>query len=85
MCSTANTANGSKMVRRRVRDAAGVSQVQQVRKPNVVDDYNNNMAGVDKSDQKIGTYNVLIKSIRYVVLHSWIIKTLFGHVLFNVF
>jgi hypothetical protein len=35
------------MVRRWARDAAGVvSQVQQVRKPNVVDDYNNNMAGV---------------------------------------
>ena len=37
-----------------------------------VDDYNKYMIGVDKSDQQIATYNVLIKSIRW-----W--KCLFFH------
>ena len=64
MCSTAHSANGSRLVHRRFK-VRGVNQQQQVRKPDVIYYYNQNMAGVDKSDQKIATYNVLIKSVRY--------------------
>lgn len=43
-----------------------------MRKPKLVDDYNSGMLGVDKSDQMIASYNVLIKCVRW-----W--KTLFFH------
>ena len=45
-----------------------------VRRPLVVDEYNIYMRGVDKGDQLINLYNVLIKSLRW-----W--KTLFFHMI----
>ena len=49
-------------------------QRKQVRRPNVVNDYNVFMGGVDKSDQLIGSYCCLIKSRRW-----W--KALFFHII----
>lgn len=43
-----------------------------VPKPLLIHDYNAGMLGVDKSDQMIGYYNVLMRSVRW-----W--KTLFFH------
>ena len=70
---TADTAGGFTWVRRRVKEQGTWCQ-KFVRKPTVVDNYNRYMAGVDRSDQLIAQYNVLIISMRW-----W--KTLFFHLI----
>ena len=44
---------------------SGQCRALQVRQPNVVKDYNQNMNGVDKSDHLIGKYNSLRKTHRW--------------------
>lgn len=70
--STAHTGEGCRWVRRRIKGQGGQWQEKEVRKPEVVHQYNIHMGGVDKSDQLIAPYNVLMKSMRW-----W--KTLFFH------
>ena len=74
MISTAHTGEGSQWVRRRVKGQAGQWEQKVVQKPEVVHQYNIHMGGVDKSDQLIAPYNVLMKSMRW-----W--KTLFFHMI----
>ncbi|XP_041374243.1 piggyBac transposable element-derived protein 4-like [Gigantopelta aegis] len=56
------------------------------RKPNTVRDYNNGMAGVDKSDQMLSYYSALRKTIRWykkIVLHILEVFLLNSHILYN--
>lgn len=71
MISTIHTANKKVVAKRRVRSGNTWTQVS-VPKPFLIDEYNTGMLGVDKSDQMIGYYNVLMRSVRW-----W--KTLFFH------
>ena len=50
----------------------GRHEVLQIKQPFAIHDYNQYMGGVDRSDQLIGTYNILRKTNKY-----W--KTLFFH------
>lgn len=70
--STAHGATGQEQqARRRVKEQGEWRQVE-VRKPGVIHEYNTYMSGVDKSDQLLAHYNVLLKCVRW-----W--KTLFFH------
>ncbi|XP_072143441.1 piggyBac transposable element-derived protein 4-like [Dermacentor andersoni] len=71
MMSTAHTANKFVLAKRR-RKVNNKWEEVSVKKPMLIDKYNVGMLGVDKSDQLIGTYNVLMKCVRW-----W--KTLFFH------
>lgn len=71
MISTAHTANKFVLTKRRKKVGNKWTEIP-VRKPELIDEYNVGMLGVDKSDQLIGSYNVLMKSVRW-----W--KTLFFH------
>ena len=73
MCTTMHEANTFQLVRRTSKDRKGVYQAMEVKQPQAVFDYNQFMGGVDKSDQIIGTYNVLMKCVRW-----W--KTIFFHI-----
>ncbi|XP_041369938.1 piggyBac transposable element-derived protein 4-like [Gigantopelta aegis] len=56
------------------------------RKPNTVQDYNNGMDGVDRSDQMLSYYSVLRKTIRWykkIVLHILQVFLLNAHILYN--
>uniref|UniRef100_A0A6M2CPZ1 Putative tick transposon n=1 Tax=Rhipicephalus microplus TaxID=6941 RepID=A0A6M2CPZ1_RHIMP len=69
--STIHTANKKVVAKRRVRSGNTWTEVS-VPKPLLIDEYNSGLLGVDKSDQIIGYYNVLMRSVRW-----W--KTLFFH------
>nr|XP_037274775.1 piggyBac transposable element-derived protein 4-like [Rhipicephalus microplus] len=71
MMSTIHTANNHVIAKRRVKKDGKWQEIS-VQKPKLVDEYNAGMLGVDKSDQMIASYNVLIKCVRW-----W--KTLFFH------
>ncbi|XP_049517028.1 piggyBac transposable element-derived protein 4-like [Dermacentor silvarum] len=71
MMSTAHTANKHVSATRKER-RGGVWSMTQIEKPLLIDEYNSGMLGVDKSDQLIASYNVLMKCVRW-----W--KTLFFH------
>lgn len=71
LMSTAHTANKRTLAIRKVKSGNTWTQVT-IQRPQLVGDYNAGMLGVDKSDQLIGSYNILIKSVRW-----W--KTLFFH------
>ncbi|KAH8038475.1 hypothetical protein HPB51_001648 [Rhipicephalus microplus] len=71
MISTIHTANKKVVAKRRVQSGNTWTEVS-VPKPLLIDEYNTGMLGVDKSDQMIGYYNVLMRSVRW-----W--KTLFFH------
>ncbi|KAK7504138.1 hypothetical protein BaRGS_00004442 [Batillaria attramentaria] len=74
LISTVHTkANLSGFVKRRTK-VQGRYRPIHVRQPKVVDDYNINMSGVDRSDQPINKYETLRKTNRW-----W--KTLFFHFL----
>ncbi|KAH8021399.1 hypothetical protein HPB51_015579 [Rhipicephalus microplus] len=69
MMSTAHTAN-SHVTATRKRKVAGQWKKVPIRKPRLIEEYNAGMLGVDRSDQLIASYNVLMKCVRW-----W--KTLF--------
>ena len=69
--STMHDANRSTTVNRRTKQNNQFSNIS-VQQPDVIKDYNNDMAGVDKSDQLINKYNMLRKTNKW-----W--KTLFFH------
>lgn len=71
MMSTIHTANMTVTAKRREKRGNTWAQIS-VPKPLLIHDYNAGMLGVDKSDQMIGYYNVLMRSVRW-----W--KTLFFH------
>ncbi|KAL1473211.1 hypothetical protein MTO96_038839 [Rhipicephalus appendiculatus] len=71
MTSTAHTANKSVTATRKER-RGGVWNVFPIEKPLLIDGHNSGMQGVDRSDQLIASYNVLMKCVRW-----W--KTLFLH------
>ncbi|XP_070385975.1 piggyBac transposable element-derived protein 4-like [Dermacentor albipictus] len=71
MVSTAHTANSHVLAKRREKKDGKWQQIS-IKKPQLIDEYNAGMLGVDKSDQLIATYNVLRKCVRW-----W--KTLFFH------
>ncbi|XP_072143614.1 piggyBac transposable element-derived protein 4-like [Dermacentor andersoni] len=71
LMSTIHTANEHVPAKRRTKVGNKWSE-RTIRKPLLVHEYNAGMLGVDKSDQIIGTYNVLRKCVRW-----W--KTLFFH------
>ncbi|XP_070388820.1 piggyBac transposable element-derived protein 4-like [Dermacentor albipictus] len=71
MMSTMHTANETVTAKRRQRSGSTWTQIS-VPKPLLIHEYNSGMIGVDKSDQMIGYYNVLMRSVRW-----W--KTLFFH------
>ncbi|KAL1484872.1 hypothetical protein MTO96_049932 [Rhipicephalus appendiculatus] len=71
MMSTIHTANNHVLAKQSEKKNGKWQEIS-VRKPKLVDDYNSGMLGVDKSDQMIASYNVLIKCVRW-----W--KTLFFH------
>ncbi|XP_070395202.1 piggyBac transposable element-derived protein 4-like [Dermacentor albipictus] len=71
MMSTVHTANDTVTAKRRERRQNSWTQIS-ITKPLLIHDYNAGMLGVDKSDQMIGYYNVLMRSVRW-----W--KTLFFH------
>ena len=66
------TVNGVGHVKRRHKNNEGRYERLNVKQPAVVKDYNDNMAGVDRSDQLIGKYSTLRKTNKW-----W--KTLFYH------
>jgi hypothetical protein len=66
MCSTIHSANDFDTVTRRIKDKEGNWVQRLCKKPKIVDDYNQNMKGVDHSDQIIAPYNVLLKCRRYM-------------------
>ena len=66
MASTEHSANGYVYCQRRVKGPDGGWREIQVRKPLVVDDYNQRMNGVDKSDQLLQPYCCLRKVVRYM-------------------
>lgn len=71
MMSTAHTANKFVLSKRRKKVGNSWTEIS-VKKPMLIHEYNKGMLGVDKSDQLIGSYDVLMKSVRW-----W--KTLFFH------
>ncbi|XP_072140441.1 piggyBac transposable element-derived protein 4-like [Dermacentor andersoni] len=71
MMSTAHTANRHVTATRKER-RGGVWTIIPIEKPVLIEDYNSGMLGVDKSDQLIASFNVLMKCVRW-----W--KTLFFH------
>lgn len=71
MMSTAHTANNHVSAMRKVKRGDRWTRIP-IRKPLIIEDYNKGMLGVDKSDQLIASYNVLMKCVRW-----W--KTLFFH------
>lgn len=71
MMSTVHTANDKVTAKRREKRGNSWTEIS-VAKPLLIHDYNAGMLGVDKSDQMIGYYNVLMRSVRW-----W--KTLFFH------
>lgn len=71
LMSTMHTANQHVPAKRRERRGSQWA-LKVIKKPLLVHEYNAGMLGVDKSDQIIGTYNVLRKCVRW-----W--KTLFFH------
>lgn len=71
MMSTIHTANMTVTAKRREKRGNTWAQIS-VPKPLLIHEYNAGMLGVDKSDQMIGYYNVLMRSVRW-----W--KTLFFH------
>ncbi|KAH8026348.1 hypothetical protein HPB51_020332 [Rhipicephalus microplus] len=71
MMSTIHTANSHVIAKRRVKKDGKWQEIS-VQKPKLVDEYNAGMLGVDKADQMIASYNVLIKCVRWR-------KTLFFH------
>lgn len=71
MMSTAHTANSHVTATRKLKVAGQWKKVP-IRKPRLVEEYNAGMLGVDRSDQLIASYNVLMKCVRW-----W--KTLFFH------
>ena len=71
ICSSAHKATEAEWVRRRVK-VGEEWRTRLVRRPAVIHDYNQYMGGVDKSDQLLTSYNLLMKSMRW-----W--KTLFFH------
>lgn len=73
VATTHHSAEGYVFDKRRCKVGNDWRQIN-VRKPKVIDEYNQYMSGVDKSDQMISTYNVLRKCLRW-----W--KTLFFHCL----
>ena len=72
MCSTFHCANDTTIARRNSKGKDGKYVRLELKKPKAVDDYNQNMGGVDRSDQLLASYDVLLKSYRW-----W--KTLFFH------
>ena len=72
LMSTMHTVNGVGHVKRRHKNNEGRYERLNVKQPAVVKDYNDNMAGVDRSDQLIGKYSTLRKTNKW-----W--KTLFYH------
>lgn len=71
MMSTAHTANNHVTATRKVKSGGQWTKIP-IRKPLLIEEYNKGMLGVDKSDQLISSYNVLMKYVRW-----W--KTLFFH------
>lgn len=69
MMSTAHTANKFVLLKRRKKVGNSWTEIS-VKKPMLIHEYNKGMLGVDKSNQLIGSYDVLMKSVRW-----W--KTLF--------
>ena len=63
MCSTEYVGHVYQHARRRLKENVRWS-ANVVRRPDVVGQYNKYMGGVDKSDQLIASYNVLMKSMR---------------------
>ena len=64
MLSTTDTANYFVIVSRKVKKDGKWGSVN-VRKPSVIERYNKYMNTVDKSDQLLGKYNLLIKCVRW--------------------
>lgn len=64
MISTIHTANEKVVAKRRVWSGNTWTEIS-VPKPLLIDEYNTGMLGVDKSDQMIGYYNVLMRSVRW--------------------
>lgn len=71
MMSTVRTADKNVIATRKEK-RGGMWSLIPIEKPLLIDDYNYGMQGVDKSDQLIASYNVLMKCVRW-----W--KTLFFH------
>lgn len=63
MVSTAQAANSHVLAKLREKKDGKWQQIA-INKPHLNDEYNAGMLGVDKSDQLIGTYNVLRKCVR---------------------
>lgn len=72
LCTTLHAGHHYSTTRRMVKEQGSWTQ-QQVQRPKAVQDYNQHMGGVDKSDQIIGTYNVLLKSMRLFFFTSIIL------------
>ena len=74
ICSMFHSANDTATARRNSKTKDGKYVRLELKKPKAVDDYNQNMGGVDRSDQLLSSYDVLLKSYRW-----W--KTLFFHMI----
>ena len=72
LMSTMHTVNGVGHVKRRHKNNEGRYKRLNVKQSAVVKDYNDNMAGVDRSDHLIGKYSTLRKTNKW-----W--KTLYYH------
>ncbi len=73
VASTVHSALDHGTAKRRIKEGGNWSR-KEIRRPKCIEDYNQYMNGVDKSDQLISRYCVLIKSWRW-----W--KTLFFHLI----
>eukprot|EP00795_Rhopilema_esculentum_P005703 gene5703-10952_t len=83
LCSETSTC------KRRQKDSkTGVFEVKEFLQPKAIEDYNKNMKGVDKSDQLIGSYNVLRNVKKYwkvFFLHLLNIAIVNSYILFEKF
>lgn len=64
LMNTMHTANKHIMAKRRVKQNDVWKEIA-TRKPKLVDDYNQRMLRVDKSDHLIGSYNILMKYVQW--------------------